>query len=241
TRSGSTLMLSIVGTADKLTICDFFSRDDPANAGNPIQQVRFADGTTWGLNELKNKAFAGTAAADYIVGTTADDSISGQAGADTIYGRDGNDTLNGGADSDTLSGGNGADTLDGGAGNDTLDGGAGNDTYVFGRGSGVDNITDYDSTAGNTDCLSIGAGVNTNQLWLRRVDADLEVSIIGTSDKSLINNWYVGNAYHIERFQTADGKVLLDSQVNALVSAMAAFAPPPAGQTTLAADYQTAL
>ncbi|MCW5220278.1 hypothetical protein D5041_11060 [Verminephrobacter aporrectodeae subsp. tuberculatae] len=241
TRSGSTLMLSIVGTADKLTICDFFSRDDPANAGNPIQQVRFADGTTWGLNELKNKAFAGTAAADYIVGTTADDSISGQAGADTIYGRDGNDTLNGGADSDTLSGGNGADTLDGGAGNDTLDGGNGNDTYVFGRGSGVDNITDYDSTAGNTDCLSIGAGVNTNQLWLRRVDADLEASIIGTSDKSLINNWYVGNAYHIERFQTADGKVLLDSQVNALVSAMAAFAPPPAGQTTLAADYQTAL
>ncbi|MCW5321293.1 hypothetical protein D5039_09030 [Verminephrobacter aporrectodeae subsp. tuberculatae] len=140
-----------------------------------------------------------------------------------------------------MEGGAGADTLDGGAGNDTLNGGNGNDTYVFGRGSGADSITDYDSTAGNTDCLSIGAGVATDQLWFRRVGADLEVSIIGTSDKSLINNWYLGDAYHIERFQTSDGKVLLDSQVNALVSAMAAFAPPPAGQTTLAADYQTAL
>ena len=39
----------------------------------------------------------------------------------------------------------------------------------------------------------------------------------------------------------ADGKTLLDSQVNSLVQAMSAFAPPPAGQSTLAADYQTAL
>ena len=40
---------------------------------------------------------------------------------------------------------------------------------------------------------------------------------------------------------TADGKMLLDSQVDALVSAMASFAPPPAGQITLPADYQAAL
>ncbi|WP_321161943.1 beta strand repeat-containing protein [Verminephrobacter aporrectodeae] len=241
TRSGSNLVLSIAGTTDKVSISDFFYNDDPTNNWNPIQQVRFANGTTWDINGIKSKVFAGTAAADNIVGTTADDAISGQAGADTIYGRDGNDRLYGGADNDTLYGENGADTLDGGAGNDTLNGGHGNDTYVFGRGSGADSITDYDSTAGNTDCLSIGAGVSTNQLWLRRVGTDLEVSIIGTSDKSLINNWYAGNAYHIERFQTSNGNVLLDSQVNALVSAMAGFAPPPAGQTTLAADYQTAL
>ncbi|MCW5322943.1 calcium-binding protein [Verminephrobacter aporrectodeae subsp. tuberculatae] len=241
TRSNSYLVLSIAGTTDKVSISDFFYSDDPTNNWNPIQQVRFANGTTWDINGIKSKVFAGTAAADNIVGTTADDTITGQAGADTIYGRDGNDRLYGGADNDTLYGENGADTLDGGAGNDTLNGGNGNDTYVFGRGSGADSITDYDSTAGNTDCLSIGAGVSTNQLWLRRVGTDLEVSIIGTSDKSLINNWYAGNAYHIERFQTSNGNVLLDSQVNALVSAMAAFAPPPAGQTTLAADYQTAL
>jgi hypothetical protein len=33
----------------------------------------------------------------------------------------------------------------------------------------------------------------------------------------------------------------LDSQVNNLVNAMAAFSPPAAGQTTLSAAYATAL
>jgi Ca2+-binding RTX toxin-like protein len=131
--------------------------------------------------------------------------------------------------------------IDGGAGNDQLSGGAGNDTYLFGRGSGADTVSDYDSTAGNTDLLSIGTGVATNQLWFRRVGADLEVSIIGGTDKSTFSNWYSGSAYHVEQFKTSDGKMLLDSQVDALVSAMAAFAPPAAGQTTLPADYQTAL
>ncbi|MNL87699.1 hypothetical protein D3C87_2169800 [compost metagenome] len=45
----------------------------------------------------------------------------------------------------------------------------------------------------------------------------------------------------MERFATADGKQLLDSQVDLLVSAMAAFAPPAPGQTTLGADYQASL
>jgi hypothetical protein len=67
------------------------------------------------------------------------------------------------------------------------------------------------------------------------------VSIIGGTDKITVNNWYSGSAYHIERFMTSDDKMLQDSQVDALVSAMAAFAPPASGQTTLPAGYQTAL
>ena len=35
--------------------------------------------------------------------------------------------------------------------------------------------------------------------------------------------------------------MLLNSQVDALVSAMSAFAPPPAGQTTLPSNYQKVL
>ena len=50
-----------------------------------------------------------------------------------------------------------------------------------------------------------------------------------------------GSANHVEQFKTSDGKTLLDSQVQNLVSAMAAFAPPAAGQTTLPANYATAL
>jgi hypothetical protein len=38
-----------------------------------------------------------------------------------------------------------------------------------------------------------------------------------------------------------DGKVLLDTQVESLVSAMASFSPPAAGQTTLPQNYQDSL
>ncbi|MDB5799913.1 MAG: hypothetical protein JWL63_852, partial [Rhodocyclales bacterium] len=70
---------------------------------------------------------------------------------------------------------------------------------------------------------------------------NLEISIIGSSDKNILTNWYLGNQYHVEQIKSGDGKTLLDSQVQNLVSAMAAFAPPGAGQSTLPANYQTAL
>jgi Ca2+-binding RTX toxin-like protein len=117
----------------------------------------------------------------------------------------------------------------------------GSDIYEFGLGSGLDRISDYDYQSGNNDVLSIGRGVEANQIWLRRVDNDLEVSIIGTGDKTTISNWYYGSTYHIEEFKTSDGKTLIDSQVDALVSAMAGFAPPKAGETTLPANYQSEL
>ena len=92
-----------------------------------------------------------------------------------------------------------------------------------------------------TDVLSFGSGVNTNQLWLRKVGNDLEASIIGTADKAIVQNWYLGNAYHVEQFRSGDGKVLQDTRVDALVQAMAGFAPPAMGQMDLSATQQTAL
>jgi Ca2+-binding RTX toxin-like protein len=80
-----------------------------------------------------------------------------------------------------------------------------------------------------------------NPLSLRQVGNNLDVSIIGTADKLTLSNLYLGNQYHVEQFKTSDGKTLLDSQVQNLVNAMAAFAPPAAGQTTLSAAYQTSL
>ena len=73
------------------------------------------------------------------------------------------------------------------------------------------------------------------------VGNNLEVDIIGTSDKFTLTKWYLGNQYHVEQFKTSDGKVLLDSQVQALVQAMAAFSPPAAGQTTLTSAQQATL
>ena len=85
------------------------------------------------------------------------------------------------------------------------------------------------------------AGVSTDQIWFRRVSNNLEVSIIGTSDRITITSWYTSSAYQLEQFKTADGKTLTSSQVATLVTAMAAFTPPTSGQTTLPANYQTTL
>src|SRR5207249_4334184 len=111
-------------------------------------------------------------------------------------------------------------TLDGGAGADTLAGGTGNDTYVVGRGYGAELVQENDATVGNTDVMSFLAGVADDQIWFRQVGNDLEVSIIGTSDKATVQSWYLGSAYHVEQFKTSDGHTLLDSKVQNLVNAM---------------------
>ena len=137
-------------------------------------------------------------------------------------------------------------TFDGGAGNDRYVGGYGGSAYLFGRGSGQDRVVDYDgydSDTGyyNDDQASFGSGIAADQLWFRHVGNDLEVSIIGTADSLTIEHWYESSEYQVEQFNTADGKALSNAAVENLVQAMAAFAPPAAGQMTLPPAYQTAL
>ncbi|HEY4731993.1 MAG TPA: calcium-binding protein, partial [Gammaproteobacteria bacterium] len=131
--------------------------------------------------------------------------------------------------------------LTGNSAANTLTGGTGNDTYVFGRGFGVDTVVENDATAGNTDLASFNAGIAADQLWFQHAGNNLDVSIIGTTDHLVLQNWYLGNQYHVEQLRTADGQLLLDSQVENLVSAMAAFAPPPSGQLTLTPELHAAL
>ncbi|MDD5297126.1 MAG: calcium-binding protein [Rhodocyclaceae bacterium] len=208
---------------------------------------------------------------DNLKGLSGNDTLNGLGGDDTLDGGDGNDVLDGGHGADTLIGGAGDDVLGGaygsadynggnynpglyawnvssyvgnryigGTGNDTLRGTYYGDTYEFGLGDGQDIIQETGS-AGYSDILKFGAGITKDQIWLRRTGNNLEVSIIGTADKTTIANWYSGAAYHVEQLKTTDGKTLLDSQVDSLVQAMASFAPPAAGQMSLPPAYQTAL
>ncbi|WP_302794944.1 calcium-binding protein [Ralstonia pseudosolanacearum] len=188
-----------------------------------------------------NDTLRGDAGADTLSGGDGNDSIDGGADNDYLYGEAGDDSLLGGSGNDTLYGGVGNDTLEGGAGNDYLNGNEGSDTYVFNSGWGQDAVNNYDTSAGRSDVIAFGNGIATDQLWFRRVNADLEVSVIGSSDKTTISNWYSSSAYHVDLFTTADGKRLLDTQVDSLVQAMAAFSPPASGQSTLPQNYQDAL
>lgn len=105
----------------------------------------------------------------------------------------------------------------------------------------VDRIVENDATAGNQDLALFGEGISHDQLWFRRSANHLELSIIGSDDKLIVQNWYLGEQYRVEQFKTVDGSTLLDSQVQQLVDAMASFAPPAPGQTALPEGYQTAL
>jgi len=148
----------------------------------------------------------------------------------------------GNASANTILGNSGANSLSGGRGKDTLQGGKGNDTYVTGRGYGVDTVIENDATAGINDVVQFLSGVAADQIWFQKVGNNLEASIIGTSDKMVAKDWYLGTAYHVEQFKTADDtRTLLDSNVENLVNAMASFAPPAAGQTSLPTNYQDAL
>ncbi|MGD7201199.1 calcium-binding protein [Ralstonia pseudosolanacearum] len=275
TRSGDDLILSLRNSSDKITVQSYFYSD--ATGPYRIDQVHFADGTSWDVAAVKALVQVPTSGTDNLYGYASDDvlngldgndtlrgyggndTLRGDAGADTVYGGDGNDSIDGGADNDylygeagddALQGSSGNDTLYGGAGNDTLEGGAGNDylvgnegsdTYVFNSGWGQDSIYNYDTSTGRSDVIAFGDGIATDQLWFRRVNADLEVSVIGSTDKTTISNWYSGAAYHVDQFTTADGKRLLDTQVDSLVQAMASFSPPASGQSTLPQNYRDAL
>ena len=242
-RSAYDLYVGIAGSADKLTVSGWFS-----NTSSQVEQIQFSDGTTWGVDAISEMS-SGTASQgnDVLYGNDAlADALSGLDGDDEINGLGGNDMLSGGAGNDQLYGAAGNDTLIGGAGNDRLDGGRGNDLYQFARGDGQDVINDFDPDA-NTDVLQFGAGISADQLWFSKKGWDLEVGVIGTEDKVTVSTWSFWGAgsweksQQIEQFRTADGKVLMAGQVDQLVEAMAAFAPPAAGELKLSESYQASL
>ncbi len=169
-----------------------------------------------------------------LTGTSAV-SGTGNGAGNTLVGNSGNNSLSGLA---------GDDWLEGKGGADTLSGGAGNDVYIAARTYGVDTVVENDATSGNRDEARFLAGVAFDQLWFRRPanSNNLEVSIIGTSDKLVIKDWYLGSQYRIEEIRTQDGnKVLLAADVQTLVTAMAGMTAPAQGQTSLTAAQRASL
>ncbi len=165
----------------------------------------------------------------------------GNALDNLLVGNAGNNVLRGEAGADTLMGQAGHDTLIGGAGNDIVIGGKDNDLYLFDRGDGADTWIEHDATPGNLDIARFGADIAHDQLWFRRQGDHLHIRVLGGDDRIVVHNWYRGEAHRIERFEAGDGRVLREGQLQALVDAMAAFAPPPASQTSLPGHYQEAL
>jgi VCBS repeat-containing protein len=134
--------------------------DGQGGLSGPVTvQVRVGEGDdtggpVWGTN--RNDRFEDARGERDTIwsGGNGDDVAYGHGGADALYGGNGSDTLYGGAGRDVLHGGNGVDALYGGDGDDVLFGGhgrdllvggAGRDVFVLGRGSGPDQIADFDA------------------------------------------------------------------------------------------------
>ncbi len=218
------------GTGNDVYVVDDAGDSILELAGDGTDTVQTALGYTLG-NELENLTITGT----NVVTAT------GNALNNVLNANDVGNTLRGLAGNDTLRGGDAADVLEGGTGNDRLEGGKGGDTYLFARGDAADTLVDNDATAGAVDVLKFAAGIDASQLWWRKAGNNLEVSVIGTTDKVTVSGWYLSPDRQVEVFELANGQQLLNTEVQALVQAMAAYTPPAQGQLTLVGAYEANL
>ena len=176
------LEISINGTEDKLIIQDYFYNNDCTNL-----KYTFADGTNWAKDDI-------TAMLKVVRGTDANDTLGTVYESSELYGYGGNDTINGSS---------GKDILDGGEGNDYLRGGSGDDTYIFGKSYGIDTI--YDNSGLNV--IKFTDNVNPNELSLKKNVWNLEISINGTEDKLIIQDYFYNNDCTNFKYIFADGTV----------------------------------
>lgn len=221
------------------------SGPDVMVAGDFDVNISAGDGRDVVITGAGDDYLGGDDGDDWLYGHGGNDEIKGGNGDDRMFGGTGMDLLDGGAGNDQLLAGAGDDRLSGGAGNDWLKGGRGNDIYLFGKGDGHDLIFNNDMLG--DDRVQFGAGINPDQVWLRRVGNALEARLLETGDTLSLNWWFAADAHRVDRFQlSADGfhpnGVYLDKdKVDALVQAMSAFEPPPVGTTTLPPSYQAVL
>ncbi|WP_165492380.1 calcium-binding protein [Stutzerimonas kirkiae] len=89
--------------------------------------------------------------------------------------------------------------------------------------------------------MLLGNDIAVENLWFAQEGNDLSVSLAGTQDAILIKGWYSDDSSRIEEFSSADGRTLLDSRVQVLVDAMAAFAVPAGGESAMTPDLRAQL
>jgi trimeric autotransporter adhesin len=183
-RAGADLVLRVNDGGDTLTVRGQFA--DSAK----IEQVVFADGTTW-----DTAAINGRVQVSPIFGTAGDDSLEGTEFGERLYGFDGGDLILGGGGNDTLFGGQGDF--------DDLEGGGGDDTYVYQAGDGTDFVFDE----GGDDTVQFGAGIAPSGVLVTRDPyGTLYLEAGGPSNRLDLGNWFT-DENKIEHVKFADGTV----------------------------------
>jgi Ca2+-binding RTX toxin-like protein len=181
------------------------------DGGNDIFHVGTYNGLS--IQETGSGTSAVSTWGDFALGDGIDNLI-----AEGGYGH----RLTGNAGANVIAGNTGNDTLDGGAGNDLLIGGGGSDTYRFGHGGGQDEIVNATGTGAAAGTLDFGNAIARNQLWLSESGNDLQILLMGSTDRIMVKDWYASPAAQLQGLQTTDGSHL-DARLQNLVDAMASF------------------
>ncbi|MEH6422122.1 calcium-binding protein, partial [Pseudomonas sp. CGJS7] len=189
-RVGDDLVFTHRNGVDQITVKNWY-----VSAGNWLENVRFADGTSWSAYDLTYKyTQIGSDADQTLTGVNGSNAvIRAGGGSDTIVSGDGNDELHGEAGNDTISAGSGNDKVFGGAGNDTIEGGSGND--VLEGGDGDDVISD----GSGTNVLRGGAGDDI----LKGTDPWVVNTFEGGTGNDTMSGYYGGDTY---LFNLGDGQ-----------------------------------
>lgn len=165
-RQGSDLVLAHTNGVDRFTVKSWYTTQ--GSTANQLEQVRFADGTTWSADELTERGLV-------LLGTEQGETLSGLAGFANV--------LKGEGGIDTLLGANLSDQLWGGLGNDLLYGGLGDDTYHHRGGDGYDTLVD---SGGAADTL-VFEDASIAGVTFTRKGNDLEV-LTGEGQGVLVKN-----------------------------------------------------
>ncbi|WP_449301336.1 S8 family serine peptidase, partial [Photorhabdus kleinii] len=91
--------------------------------------------------------------------------------------------------------------------------------------------------SGNMGRLVFGKDISPERLWFQHEGQDLQISVIGSKQEVTLHNWHSSHPERPSNIMAGDGHRLMDSDVEHLVQAMAAFAPP-APATAMLGDVE---
>jgi len=181
--------------------------DDIVIAGSGDDQVLGGSGADELEGGFGADTLLGGNGADYLMDLEGNNRLEGGNDTDVLLAGTGSDTLDGGhgadlliagAGGDRLSGGAGEDWLAGGAGADLVEGGSGRDVLAFNRGDGRDTFL-----GGSKDVLSLGGGIRTADIVLRKDQDDLVLDL-GQQDSITFKGWYGSAVPAVDRLQVIE-------------------------------------
>ncbi|MFT6926275.1 MAG: hypothetical protein ACJAZP_001885 [Psychromonas sp.] len=83
----------------------------------------------------------------------------------------------------------------------------------------------------------MGEGIAKDDIWLTRSGEDLVIDLSGSDDQITVDSWFVDEAHQVDEIHVGNA-FLLNSKVDGLISAMAGFDNPAAGNMDISSQIK---